>query len=702
MSLKTLLAVFIFFLGIQTIYSQCSFRTIGHRGGSSYYFPENTLVSIEQGYIEGAWAIEIDIRMTKDSILMLMHDAYVERTTNGKGFIAEMTREQIKTFDAGSWKNPRFAGTKVPDLEGAIKVAQKYNRKLYLNMKVYQPELIKKTLIASGADEDIIIIDPDNLTKVDKYHSLMPNTPLVYFGAPPTVIDDTEFYTNLKNKNVIAVELPVIDIQDTSITWPAEYRDNLHVNGIDLWIYTINGNALFKLADDFGIDGIETDRPAMAANYFCNNKNGGFYPEKRITGQWDFIDQNLNGTIGSQMVQTGDTSTNGQTIRFGTTADFNIPAFNDTVASVMFVPGFDPAHSLQFFSNIAPHDNVLWKYPDCNLNYSLVMDILKPSGASGYIALFQTGSSNADDAELFINTNANNGIGILEQYFGSINDSTWYRLAFVFELDKELVNVYADGQLLGKITIPEIYKYRFCINNNWAVQISNLFSDENNETSPLYVNCVQIRNYSMTGTEVAKLGKATSQNISSQIEINPSECLQAIPHLIDTTVREGASLEFSAEAGDSLNYRWQLNNHDGMGWIDFTGTMFSNSASSEFSIFPVPISLNGAGIRCKISNNCVVYTNEALLHITEIPVNNSSKIQNSELVLFPNPNNGTFSIKGPSQITSLKVYSLMGEMIKSLSPENSNNIKVELPNGVYFVAIDFEGRSEVKKIIITR
>jgi len=54
--------------------AQCNFKSIGHRGGSSYYYPENTLVSLEHGFMEGIYAAEVDVRFTVDSILVLMHD----------------------------------------------------------------------------------------------------------------------------------------------------------------------------------------------------------------------------------------------------------------------------------------------------------------------------------------------------------------------------------------------------------------------------------------------------------------------------------------------------------------------------------------------------------------------------------------------------------------------------------------------------
>jgi len=62
------------------VQAQCAFKPIGHRGGSSYNFPENTLISLEQGFIEDIYAAEVDVRFTADSALVLMHDYYIDRT----------------------------------------------------------------------------------------------------------------------------------------------------------------------------------------------------------------------------------------------------------------------------------------------------------------------------------------------------------------------------------------------------------------------------------------------------------------------------------------------------------------------------------------------------------------------------------------------------------------------------------------------
>ena len=87
----------------------------GHRGVARYY-PENTLVGFEAAIELGCDMVENDVHMTKDGELVLMHDHRVDRTTDGEGLVSEMTLDEIKSLDAGSWKDVKFTGTRIPTL----------------------------------------------------------------------------------------------------------------------------------------------------------------------------------------------------------------------------------------------------------------------------------------------------------------------------------------------------------------------------------------------------------------------------------------------------------------------------------------------------------------------------------------------------------------------------------------------------------
>jgi len=93
--------------------------TAAHRGASRLA-PENTLAAIRKAVELGADIIEMDIRQTKDGHLVLMHNSDVSHTTDGEGKVADLTLEQIKSLDAGSWFGEAFKGEKVPTLEEAL------------------------------------------------------------------------------------------------------------------------------------------------------------------------------------------------------------------------------------------------------------------------------------------------------------------------------------------------------------------------------------------------------------------------------------------------------------------------------------------------------------------------------------------------------------------------------------------------------
>ena len=92
---------------------------IAHRGGS-VVAPENTLEAFRRAIDSGADAIELDVRLTKDGHLAVIHDRRVDRTTSGTGVIGRLTLAEIKELDAGSWFGPDFKSARVPTLDEVV------------------------------------------------------------------------------------------------------------------------------------------------------------------------------------------------------------------------------------------------------------------------------------------------------------------------------------------------------------------------------------------------------------------------------------------------------------------------------------------------------------------------------------------------------------------------------------------------------
>ena len=90
-----------------------------HRGFSKIA-PENTIPALQAAFDAGADLAEIDVRMTADGAVVLMHDALVDRTTSGNGLVSALSLSEVKQLDAGSWFERSYAGTSVPTLDEVL------------------------------------------------------------------------------------------------------------------------------------------------------------------------------------------------------------------------------------------------------------------------------------------------------------------------------------------------------------------------------------------------------------------------------------------------------------------------------------------------------------------------------------------------------------------------------------------------------
>lgn len=96
-----------------------------HRGNSKYC-PENTIAAFKSAMELNPDMLEIDLHMTKDGEIIMMHDHTVDRTTNGSGLIREKTLAEMKALDAGSWKGEQFAGEQVPTFREFLEFLKDY------------------------------------------------------------------------------------------------------------------------------------------------------------------------------------------------------------------------------------------------------------------------------------------------------------------------------------------------------------------------------------------------------------------------------------------------------------------------------------------------------------------------------------------------------------------------------------------------
>jgi len=167
-------------------------RVIAHRGFSGVY-PENTLLAFEKAVELGVDEIEFDIRMTRDGYPVIIHDETLDRTTDGKGKIYDLTLKEIKNFDAGIKFGEKFKGLKIPTFEEALDVIPE---KIELNLHtISNPALIEKMLkilIERKRENFYFAIDSSMIPVAKKIKSDVKICNMRYQSDPWEYIEETK------------------------------------------------------------------------------------------------------------------------------------------------------------------------------------------------------------------------------------------------------------------------------------------------------------------------------------------------------------------------------------------------------------------------------------------------------------------------------------------------------------------------------
>jgi glycerophosphoryl diester phosphodiesterase len=247
---------------------------VAHRGASGYA-PEHTMASYELGREVKADYIEIDLQMTKDGVLVAMHDTTVNRTTNGTGSVADLTLEQIKELDAGSWFNERnpdkakdeYVGLKVPTLE---EIFERFGRSTNYYIETKSPA------IYPGMEEELLkLIDQYNLTGVNGrsskvliqsfypaslqlIHEMNPNVPLVQLLSRPALGAEADAELAQIKEYAVGVGPSFARVNE-------EYVQKVRAEGLQIHPYTVNTKENMRRALDWGVNGVFTDYPDLFA-----------------------------------------------------------------------------------------------------------------------------------------------------------------------------------------------------------------------------------------------------------------------------------------------------------------------------------------------------------------------------------------------------------------------------------------------------
>lgn len=230
--------------------------TVAHRGVHKHA-PENTRVSYVQAVAAGAPIVEFDTALTSDGHIVGMHDKTVDRTTNGTGKLAEMTLEQVRKLEAGSWKAPKYEGEPVPTLDEVADVVRGKSI-LMLDLKAEgQGAAIARWLETTKYPHDQVIIAPweDHEAVALRKHVPMTVPMIRLTSKVPTETADDAYFEKMKS----------IGLSGFSVNWQhltEDFTRAAQKHGMKVYTWTLNDPPDIAGAALLGVDGVITDDSA--------------------------------------------------------------------------------------------------------------------------------------------------------------------------------------------------------------------------------------------------------------------------------------------------------------------------------------------------------------------------------------------------------------------------------------------------------
>nr|WP_309101020.1 glycerophosphodiester phosphodiesterase [Fredinandcohnia onubensis] len=234
-------------------------KIFGHRGSAGTH-PENTMISFKEAARVGADGIELDIQMTKDGVIVVIHDETVKRTTNGKykGWVKDYTLRQIKKMDVSYKFKDKYGICEIPTLEEVFDWAK--SNQLLINVEfktglVSYKDIEEKTLkmISDYGLQNRIVLSSFNhysLVKCRRISSII-DLAILYMEG---LYEPWDYAKRLKTNG----------IHPYHQTINKEIVEESKLNGIAVRPFTINDEKKMKQLIDFGCSAIITDYPKKA------------------------------------------------------------------------------------------------------------------------------------------------------------------------------------------------------------------------------------------------------------------------------------------------------------------------------------------------------------------------------------------------------------------------------------------------------
>lgn len=234
----------------------------GHRGDRSAA-PENTLPAL-QGALDGSMVyVETDIRLSADGVPVLIHDASVDRTTNGSGKVSELTLAQLQQLDAGSWFTKSYAGLRIPTLESFLVILAESNKKAMLELKGDWTEEsldVVESLVAEYNLSHRVVLASFSVETLAALQSAVPDLPRL------VIIRDLPADPNALIREFEAIGVvtsPPSVVEDPTVV------EHIHQAGFGILLYTLNKEQSWATALSLGVDGIITDKPSALDSWLA-------------------------------------------------------------------------------------------------------------------------------------------------------------------------------------------------------------------------------------------------------------------------------------------------------------------------------------------------------------------------------------------------------------------------------------------------
>lgn len=223
----------------------------GHRGASAYA-PQNTIPAFLLAIEQGADGIELDVHLSSDEYPVVIHDFTVDHTTNGTGAVSEMTLAALKTLDAGSWLDAKYAGIAIPTLD---EVFAAIGDRLLVNVEIKADtpriEHVVAESIVRYHMQDRVGISSFNPEVLRRFRAVMPEVAVGFLYAP---IPGLDLHAVLSELAYQAVH-PYHEMID------AEYMTWAKREGYSVNTWTVNDPERAAALRDLGVNIIITDKP---------------------------------------------------------------------------------------------------------------------------------------------------------------------------------------------------------------------------------------------------------------------------------------------------------------------------------------------------------------------------------------------------------------------------------------------------------